>query len=198
MKLSRSHFADHLETEGFVAYAVENRKRTMQFGGRDAYHKIALISGIGEIKYDHQVYKISGSILLITKPGINCTWYLSGTRCPSYVCTFKDDFINKSCVGWSREWDEYFSVNPVLTLGSEEEKFVRSIFCRMIDEQTATYPFKDELMQNKICVLTHLAFRMAPVKRLNALPWSPLLSSVVLLELVELRFPAAAQVLHLN
>jgi hypothetical protein len=198
MKHLRSVFANNLREDGFAVYTVEERKEKMQFGGRDGYHKIALIKGIGEIRYDSKIYKFNGAVLLITQPGIHCTWTIFHTTCPSYVCTFNDDFIKKSDLSWAKKCDNYFLLNPAFVLGLEEEKFIRLIFGRMTDEQTETYQFKEELVKNKICVMTLLALRMAPVKCETMLASrSPDLSTVSL-ELVELRFPAVAQVLHLN
>jgi hypothetical protein len=197
MKYFRSVFADNLQEDGYVTYALENRNEEMQFGGRDGYHKVVLISGIGEVIYNHKVYKIEGVVLLITQPGFHCTWNLFSTTCSSYVCTFNDDFIKKSDLSWTKECNNYFSLNPVFTVESEEEKFIRSIFCTMTDEQTGTYQFKEELAQNKIRVLTLLALKMTPVKcEMTASRWyNP---STVSLELVELRFPEVAQILHFN
>src|SRR5215471_19260976 len=152
MKHLRSVFADNLGEDGFAAYAVENRNGKMQFGGRDEYHKVVLISGIGEIICNHKVYKIKGAALLVTQPGVHCTWTLFNSTCPSYVCTFDDDFIKKVDLSYAKKCDNYFSLNPVFALESEEEKFIRSIFCSMTEEQTETYQFKEELAQNKICV----------------------------------------------
>jgi hypothetical protein len=46
MKHLRSVFSDNLREDGYATYAVENQTGKMQFGGRDGYHKIALIKGI--------------------------------------------------------------------------------------------------------------------------------------------------------
>ena len=191
-------FIDYIQTDGFRAYAVENHKGTVQYGGRDTYRKIVFISGVGEIKYDHHVYKINGPLLLFTRPDINCTWCLSDTSSVVYVCAFKNDFLNTACVGAAQECDKYFLKKPAFILNSDQERFVRSIFSRMIDEQRANYLFRGELIQNQICILTHMTHRM-----IDAIP-APVTSSCTtpiaagFLELLGMEFPPAGQVLHFN
>jgi hypothetical protein len=68
----------------------------------------------------------------------------------------------------------------------------------MIDEQRANYLFRGELIQNQICILAHMTHRM-----IDAIP-APVTSrcttpiAEVFLELVEMEFPPAGQVLHFN
>ncbi len=191
------YIVHHLQTDGFTAYTVRNHNETMQYGGHDGYHKIVLISGIGEIKYNHHVYKVKGSALLITRPGISCTWYLSGASHVTYVCAFKKNFLNINWITSSRNCDQHFSLHPV-TLNTEQEEFVRAIFCRMIDEQKTTYAFRQELLKNQLCVLTHTAFRMVASRKCvhSRLVTKP--TAAVSLELVEFGFPLVGQVLHFN
>jgi hypothetical protein len=68
----------------------------------------------------------------------------------------------------------------------------------MIEEQSKSYAFKEELIQNQLCILKHMALRMKPA--IESLPTmagkKP--PCCVSLELVELGFPLAAQSLHFN
>jgi AraC family transcriptional activator of pobA len=191
-------YSDYLLTEGFRVYAVKNHKGTLQYGGRDTYRKIAFISGIGEIRYDDRVYKINGPVLLFTQPDIHCTWCLSDASRVGYVCAFKNDFLDTTFPGAAQEFDEYFFNNRVFILNSEQESLVRSIFCRMIGEQRENYAFKEELIQNQICILTHTAYRMKAAI-LDPAPsdcTSPI--AAVFLELIGMEFLPAGQVLHFN
>lgn len=192
-----SHFVDHLRYNGFIAYAIENPEKTALYGGKDGCHKIFLLSGVGEIHYDHQVYKIEGSVLLISKPGSRCQWQLSKTNHPPYVCVFEEDFLETSSIGWTHQCDQFYSCKPVFSLSLEQETFVRSIFCRMIDEQRTSYPFKAELLQSQICILIHTAHQMIPLNTIVSSGFAPF-SSAAFLELIELRFPLQGQILHFN
>lgn len=198
MKQLGVNFADSLQENGFAAYAVESRDHSMQFCGRNRYRKIVLVSGEGEINYDGRVYGVKGAALLICQPGVHCTWTLAKTMQSSYVCAFNEDFNDDCDMHWKTKCDNYFSLHPVFALEAAEERFIRTIFCRLTDQQVGTYQFKLELAQNKICVMTHLALKMAPTKRQTKLALKSYSHGSVSLELVELRFPSVAQVLHLN
>lgn len=199
MKLYGNYFAHHLLKDGFIAYAVKNAKGTMRYAGRDEFHKIALISGRGKICYHDSVYEIDGSVMLITTPGILCSWELLEQSGQSYVITFSDDFIKKDCADWAEECARYFTMNPVFELRPEEAKFIRSIFCKMIDEETSRYSFKGELVRDQICVISHLAFKKSPVKAVEFAGAKHTYSApAIRLELLEHQFPGPAQVLHLN
>lgn len=199
MKPSRNCLADHLRTDGFVAYSVDDSKGLLRYTGRNEFHKIALISGRGDIHYDGRVYKIDGSVLLMTTPGIQCSWELKCRYSQSYISTFTDDFIKKDCLDWAEECAKYFTTNPVFQLRSEEETFIRSIFVKMIDGQTSSYSYREELIRDQICVISHLAFKKPPVQAVASDVTSHSVQlPAIRLELVEHQFPAAAQILHLN
>jgi len=189
---------DHLQSDGFTVYTVENHKGIIQYQGRDGYRKVALISGVGQINYDHNIYKINGSVLLVANAGVRCTWSLSSAHHTSYVCAFTEDFLHDSCLGSNKECDQYFVSNPVFSLNSDQEKFVGAIFGRMIEEKKTDYAFKSELMQNQICVLTHMAFRMVPSTKSLSSSSNPSSIAAVYLELIEVGFPPVGQLLYFN
>ena len=197
-KLAMNALIDRLQMDGFVAYQVENHPETARYEGRDGYHKIALISGMGEIKYDRHIHKVNGSVLVVTKPGISCTWSLSYMSSPVYVCVYNEDFINTSCFSFSKKCDELFSSSAVFNLNSEQETFVRSLFSQMIGENNRSYPFKEDLRQNQLCVLTHLALRMVPLTKAVSESSCPSPLAAVYLELIEIGFPPSGQALHFN
>jgi hypothetical protein len=106
--------------------------------------------------------------------------------------------VDSKCLSWSEYCENYFETAPVLHLSSEQETFVRAIFCRMTEEQSKSYVFKEELIQNQLCILKHMALRMTAAKE-SAPPTACMRPScAVSLELVELGFPLAAQALHFN
>jgi AraC family transcriptional regulator, transcriptional activator of pobA len=192
-----SSIIDLLKRDGFTVYALKNRKG-IQYAGRDGYHKVVLISGIGVIKYNSRVYKINGSVLLVTSPGVGCTWCLSTTNFVAYVCAFKKNFLNTNCIRWSQDCDDHFSLYPVFNLNAEQEKFVKSIFCRMIEEQKITYAFKKELMKNQLCILTHMALRMTASRKIAHSSLCPKPTAAIIFELVEIGFSPIGQIIHFN
>jgi AraC family transcriptional regulator, transcriptional activator of pobA len=187
-----------LRQNGFTTYIVESHGAPIQYQGRDAFYKMLFIFGIGEIEYGDTVYHINGPVLWFTNPAVSWRLSLSKAHHPTYVCAFSNGFLDSGCLSWSEHCESYFESTPVLHLSVEQETFVRAIFCRMVDEQQSAYAFKEELIQNQLCVLKHMALRMTAAREsvCSGLSASP--SCAVLLELVELGFPAAAQALHFN
>lgn len=190
---------DSLKKNGFTAYAVECEGAPVEFRGRDDYHKMLLISGIGEIQFNDAIYPISGPALLFSQPAMRCRWSLSKPCQPIYVCAFDNNILNWECVKWSERCETYFSSAPLFHLNGEQANFITAIFCRMVEEQKSSYVFKHNLIQNQLCVLKHMALRMTTAARESFSPAPVAIASrVVLLELVELGFPRPAQALHLN
>ena len=112
-----------------------------------------LISGVGEIEYGDTSYHFNGSVLVFTKPSVRCRWSLSEGHDSTYICAFNSDFVDSKCLSWNEYCENYLETAPVLHLSSEQETFVRAIFCRMIEEQSKSYVFKEELIQNQLCIL---------------------------------------------
>lgn len=189
---------DSLGINGFTAYALATHCTQTRYRGRDAYHKMLLISGIGEIEYDDAFYQIQGPALLFAKPGVSCSWSLSTCHRSTYLCAFNNDFSDSGCISWSEHSKKHFTAAPVFLLNAEQENFIRAIFCRMVEEQKTSYAFKEELIQNQLCVLKHMAFRMKAARKSVRQTPCVMPSCAVSLELVEVGFPLAGQALHFN
>lgn len=189
---------DSLGINGFTAYLVEPHGTQTQYRGRDAYYKMLLISGSGEIDYDHAIYQIQGPVLLFTKPGVSCSWSLSNSHRPTYICAFNSDFVDSGCINWSEHCEAHFTATPVFILNAEQENFISALFCRMVEEQKTSYAYKEELIQNQLCVLKHIALRMTAATKSVRPTACVMPSCAVSLELVELGFPLAGQALHFN
>ena len=187
-----------LKENGFTAYAIESHGGPAQYRGRDSYYKILLISGMGEIEYGDSLYHINGPVLFFTNPAVNCRWSLSKAHHSIYICAFSNDFMDSECLSWNEDCENYFAYAPVLHLNADQENFVQAMFCRMVEEQKSAYTFKEELIQNQLCVLKHMALRMTAAKKSTRSAVRAMPSAAVSLELVELGFPLVAQALHLN
>jgi AraC family transcriptional regulator, transcriptional activator of pobA len=187
-----------LKQNGFTTYAVESHGAPTQYQGRNAYYKMLFISGIGEIEYGDTRYHINGPVLLFTKPAVTCRWSLSEAHHSTYICAFSNGFLDSECLSWSEHCESYFASTPVFHLSAEQETFVRAIFRRMVEEQQSAYAFKEELIQNQLCVLKHMALRMTAAKKSVCSTVRIIPPSAVSLELVELGFPLAVQALHFN
>ncbi len=189
---------DSLRINGFTAYAMETHETHTRYRDRGTYHKMLLIVGNGEIEYDDAFYEIQGPVLLFTKPGVSYSWSLSNSYRSTYICAFSSDFIDSGCISWSEHCESHFTATPIFLLNAEQEIFIRTIFCRMVEEQKTSYAFKEELIQNQLCILKHLALRMTVVRKLVRPTACVMPSCFLALELVELGFPTLGQALHLN
>src|SRR5688572_19245549 len=110
--------SDSLRKNGFSAYVVEAAGTSAEYKGRDAYHKILLISGTGEIEYDNACYQVNGSVLLFTKPAIRCRWSLSTPYQSTYICAFDNDFLESECLRWSERCESFLSSTPLFHLNT--------------------------------------------------------------------------------
>jgi AraC family transcriptional regulator, transcriptional activator of pobA len=191
-------FIDPFNTIGFSAHKEEKPEVNVLYQGREAYYRLLLLSGVGEINYEHKTYQFDGPLLVISKPGTHCSWRFSQVKSQSFVCIFKEEFLNSGCFNWVDQSEVLFLSTPIFILTIEQESFVGALFCRIVEEQKTSYSFKNDLIQNQICILMHTAFRIVPSKKLVPSPFSLSFSSVVFLELIERQFLSAGQVLHLN
>jgi len=193
-----NRYFDPFDTIGFAAYTDARPEVNVLYQGGEAYYRILMLSGVGEIACAHKTYKFEGPLLLIIKPGTNCSWRFSVSKGRTFFCTFKEEFLNNVCFNWANQCDYLFRSTPIINLPPEQENFVSDLFCRIIEEQNTSYSFRSDLIQNQICVLMHTAFQIIPSKKLVPTPSSLSASSVVFLELIERQFLPAGQVLHLN
>jgi hypothetical protein len=198
MKYSEYAFIENIQKENFGAYSMQSRNDINQFEGFDEFHKLIFISGSGEIRIENKLYTFEGPVLMITKPGIHSTWSVSNMKSPSYICRYNENFLNHKDLNCLKKWDKHFTKNPVLGIEPNDEAFIRSIFYRLTDEQARFSRYKSELAENKICIITHLALRMMPVKCSTSSALHSFNHSAVSLELMAFGFPPSEQVLYFN
>lgn len=193
-----SKYQIRLRGSGITVYSLENFINVLNNYNQDDSYKIILLSGSGMVTCSGRSVAISDSALLVTKPNVSCSWILEGGRIPSFVCLIAREFFNSSFFNWVSQSDLFSSDEPrVYSLTSEQFRFLRSLFQKMIDTQKSDYTLKAELIQDQICVMLHTALRLRPSD--NYLITLPTLFQVVrYVEFVEMMFPPKAQVIHLN
>src|SRR5687768_7073366 len=128
-----SDFNARLNTEGFKVYAVEPGTRVVQTNNRRAFYKISLLSGEGVIHYANHAIEIDGSVLVIGRPNMDCSWKLTKSHLVSYTCVFTEGFSKANCFYWLDACDLFASHQaPVFVLSPEQTRFLASIFQQMI------------------------------------------------------------------
>jgi AraC family transcriptional activator of pobA len=194
-----SDFNARLNTEGFKVYAVASDNQVVQTYNRRAYYKVSLLSGEGAIHFANHAIEFDGSVLVIAKPDMDCSWKLTKSHLVSYTCVFTEDFSKANCFYWLDACDLFTSHQaPVFVLSSEQTRFLASIFQKMIYEQNIVYPFKGDLIQNQICVLLHAALKMTPSQNFVDFNNSAPGIATLFVELLEMQLPLEAQVIHWN
>lgn len=193
-----SGFNAQLRRDGITVYSLIHSGNVLHTLGRKDFYKVMLLSGSGTINHGDRSVKIKGSVLLITSPGAICSWSLSPTLLPSYACVMTREFFGRRCFNWATQYNLFSSDNPqVYNLSGDQSLFLGLLFQKMTNAQKSSYPLKDELIQDQICVLLHTTLRLKPSEKYVD-STSKLIHINRPIELVEMMFPPEAQMLHLN
>lgn len=193
-----SDFNSQLRTDGITVYSLGSCGEVLHTLSRKGFYKIMLLSGAGTVNYGGRSVEIKGPVLLVTKPGAVCSWSLSITHVPSYMCVIAREFFDTRCFNWVNQCNLFSSDDPrVYNLNPDQSRFIRSIFQRMIGAQKSEYPLRTELMQDQTCVLLHTVLRLKPFENYVEFASTPISASRYV-ELIAMSFPTEGQVLHFN
>lgn len=191
-----ANFNTQLRTGGITVYSFGSCDKLLHTLS-DKDYKVLLLSGTGIVNCGDRSVEIKGSVLLIAKPGVICSWSLFPTQMPSYTCVISSEFFQSSCFSWVHtnlfSSDEPRVYNP----SADQSRFLGFLFQKMISAQKSAYVLKSELIQDQICVLLHTAMRLTPSENYVDFT-STLIPSRRQMELVGMMFPSEAQVLHFN
>lgn len=166
------------------------------FNGPDgkAFCRISLITGKGLLQLKNSLIRIESPALLIST-GIDFTWNPLTKKGQAYTCVIARSFIRHRCFDRISEFN-LFSVNEpqLFTLKQEELQFLHSLFQNILNTQASTYTFKDELIQEQICVLLHTVLsRITSGNHPSSL--TPFCQYA---DFEAIQFPIEARVLHFN
>lgn len=193
-----SNFSAQLRSDGITVYSVEGCGNILHTHSRKDFYRISLLCGSGTVYFEDRSVEIKGSVLLVTKPGVICSWDLGVTPVPSYTCVITREFLNTGCFRWVTQCSRFSADEPeVYILSPDQSSFLRSLFQKMIGARESNYTFRSELIQDQLCVLFHTAMRLNASENYIE-PTFMLTPMSRHIELVEMMFPPEAQVLHFN
>ncbi|MDF7814027.1 helix-turn-helix transcriptional regulator [Hymenobacter sp. YC55] len=153
-----------LKLKGFKIYAVDQPCLTKpRFTRRDCY-KVILLTTKARLHYGHQSWELDGTYLLFFNPHIPYSMEMVGTFRHGFISLFTEEFIASLDRSESLQQSPLFKIGsaPVCRLPEAQVPFMTSIFEKMLAEQEADYPFKDELIRNYLQLAIHEALHLQP------------------------------------
>jgi len=185
------HNISDLKLKGFKVYPFDCNVTTRPNYRRRDFYKICMIKGKSFINYADMSIMMDGTYLFFSNPRVPYSIERLNPDEFGHVCLFTEDFLNAGRRSESLQESPLFKigVKPVFSLNAEQEKFIDTIFEKMLAEQETDYMFKNEVIRNYIDLIIHEALRMQPsggfVRHHNA---SERITSLFL-ELLERQFP---------
>lgn len=188
---SLSEFNSQLKLKGFNVFAIEEDSNGTHIYSRKDFYKICLTTGTSKIHYADRSFEANGTVLFFGNPHIPYSWETLSTTYVGYTCLFSEDFLMASERTESLQQSLFFKIGgtPILNISIEQRQFLNSLFQRMIEEQTADYPFKDELIRNYINLIIHEALKLRPSENYTQEKNASARITSVFLELLERQFP---------
>lgn len=185
-----SHTSD-LKRKGFTIYEIDTTvSRAPTYSRRDFY-KVTLSTGNIVIHYADRSIDMDGTFLFFANPHIPYSVELRSVRHTGYSCLFTEVFLKASDRSESLQESPLFKLGgtPVLSVNSQQKAFIESLFNRMLSEQDADYPFKDELIRNYINLIIHEALKMQPSDQFITHKNAAERITALFLDLLERQFP---------
>ena len=190
ISISGQNISD-LKLKGFKVYPFSGNVTTRPNYRRRDFYKICMIKGKSLIHYADMSILMDGTYLFFSNPRVPYSIENLNPDESGHVCLFTEDFLNAGRRSESLQESPLFKigVKPVFNLNEEQERFIDTIFAKMLAEQDTDYVYKNEVIRNYIDLIIHEALRMQPaeifIRHHNA---SERITSLFL-ELLERQFP---------
>ncbi len=186
-----SAFNSELKLKGFNAFQIEDDGNATRVYSRKDFYKICLTTGKSIIHYADRSFETDGTVLFFGNPHIPYSWETISTTYVGYTCLFSEDFLQLSERSESLLQSPLFNIGgtPILNITHQQRAFLNSIFQKMMEEQQAHYPFKDDLIRNYIHLIIHEALKMQPSENYTVTKNAASRLTNVFLELLERQFP---------
>jgi AraC-like DNA-binding protein len=164
-------------------------KQPVQYSRRDFY-KIALIRGRHAYHYADKSIEVSGTTLLFFNPHVPYTFeQLSGDP-TGYFCIFTEAFFSSHLRSNIRDLPMFgLQAKPGYVLNKSQDKFVSSVFDKMLEEIGSDYVYKYDLIRNYITEMIHYALKIQPSETLYQHIDANARITAVFTELLERQFP---------
>jgi AraC family transcriptional activator of pobA len=186
-----SEFNNQLKLKGFNVFEIEQDSAATRAYSRKDFYKICLTTGRSKIHYADRSFEADGTILFFGNPHIPYSWETLSTTYIGYTCLFSEEFLMGSERTESLQQSLLFKIGgtPILSISNQQRQFLNTLFERMIEEQTADYSLKDELMRNYINLIIHESLKLQPSEQYSQQKNAAARITSVFLELLERQFP---------
>lgn len=177
----------------FNAFRMEDcmgpGKQQITYARREFY-KIALMRGKHAYHYSDKSIEVSGSTLLFFNPNVPYSFEQLSENPKGYFCIFKDSFFIERLRGSIKDLPMFMlGSKPGYALNKTQDKFVSSVFEKMIEEVNSDYIYKYDLITNYIMEIVHYALKIQPTEVLYQHTDANTRITAVFTDLLERQFP---------
>lgn len=157
---------------------------------RRDFYKVSLFRGKGVIHYADKSIEMEGSALVFFNPFVPYTFENLNQQHSGAFCIYKESFFTEMMRSNIHELPMFApGANPVYALTDEQDKYVYSMFEKMLAEINSDYRYKYDLLRNYITELIHYAMKIQPSDRMYKHPDANSRITSVFTELLERQFP---------
>ncbi|WP_343671156.1 helix-turn-helix domain-containing protein [Chitinophaga sp.] len=186
-----SAYNNELKLKGFNVFQIEADGNATKVYSRKDFYKICLTTGKSLIHYADRSYEADGIILFFGNPHVPYSWETLSSHYVGYTCLFSEDFLKGADRSESLQHSPLFKIGgtPIMNISPGQREYLNAIFLKMIEEQSADYAFKDDLIRNYINIIIHEALKMQPSENFDMKKNASGRLAAVFLELLERQFP---------
>lgn len=183
--------AQELKLKGFKAYEVDTAVNPGLSYRRRDFYKVALVTSPCTVHYADRSIAISGPSLMFANPHIPYSIELHDPRLTGNSCLFTEAFMRENDRSESLQQSPLFKVGgtPIFHLSAEQAAYVKSIFEKILAEQSTEYLYKGDLIRTYLQLLIHEALRMQPTESFVQHKNASGRITTLFLELLERLFP---------
>ena len=145
-----------------IAQSLNPDAKPVKYTRRDFY-KIALIRGKHFFHYANRSIETGGSTLLFFNPQVPYSFEQGDDHCTGKFLIFKEQFLQNSI----HENPSHIPVfrmdgHPNFRLTQAQDAHITGIFEQILDELNSTYPYKYEVIRNRVTDIIHMALKLKP------------------------------------
>ncbi len=180
-----------LRLKGFKAYEVETKVHPIPHYGRRDFYKVCLTTGHTILNYAEKSIDIKGTFLFFGNPHIPYSSHIQSEKMTGYACLFTEEFLKLNDRPGSHHESPLYKLgsSPVVSISSEQNEFLITIFKKILDEQAAEYIHKDDLVRTYLQLIIQEALKMTPVDNLIKYKNAASRIAFLFLEMLEAQFP---------
>ncbi|HEY9009021.1 helix-turn-helix domain-containing protein [Ohtaekwangia sp.] len=164
-------------------------KEAPKYSRRDFY-KVVLIRGKHIYHYADKSLEVAGTSLIFFNPHVPYTFEQHTPDPTGYFAIFKEAFFTERLRGGISALPMFIPGNkPSFILNKTQDKYVSSVFEKMLEEIGSDYVYKYDLLRNYIMEIIHYAIKIQPSETLYHHTDANARITAVFAELLERQFP---------